>query len=111
MVSTAVSNEDIETSGPVGSQEANVEGNDAASEAGAHPSANVENEEVHGVHRPKSMRVPHMPTEAEVREHETTHIPYRSWCPSCIAGRGRDRRHKKKRRGRKRVATIHIDFW
>ena len=27
------------------------------------------------------------PTRAEKEEHDKSHIPYRSWCPFCVAGR------------------------
>jgi hypothetical protein len=30
------------------------------------------------------------PTQSERDEHRRTHLPYRSWCPECVAGRGRD---------------------
>ena len=28
------------------------------------------------------------PSAAEVAEHVRTHVPYRTWCPYCVAGRG-----------------------
>ena len=30
-----------------------------------------------------------MPSEEERRDHEMTHLPYRSWCRHCIRGRGK----------------------
>ena len=30
------------------------------------------------------------PTEREMVEHRKTHLPYRSWCEECVAGKGRD---------------------
>ena len=41
----------------------------------------------------KAKRSPHLPTEEERRAHEVCHVPYRSWCPACVAGRGRSDRH------------------
>jgi len=38
---------------------------------------------------PKAKRAPHEPTNEEIRLHEITHTPYRSWRPCCIAGRGK----------------------
>ena len=36
---------------------------------------------------------PTMPTQAEVERHRIDHIPYRSWCPECVEGFGRERPH------------------
>ena len=33
------------------------------------------------------------PDEEEQRRHNSTHLPYRAWCPLCVKGRGRDRLH------------------
>ena len=41
----------------------------------------------------KPKRSPNLPTEEERRAHEVSHVPYRSWCPACVAGRGRSDRH------------------
>ena len=30
---------------------------------------------------------PTLPSAAEIEDHRTTHFPYRSWCPHCVAGR------------------------
>ena len=37
--------------------------------------------------------VPKSPSPDEVRMHNATHIPFRSWCPKCIAGRGHQSGH------------------
>ena len=34
-----------------------------------------------------------LPDEEEQRNHKTSHLPYRAWCPLCVKGRGRDRQH------------------
>ena len=36
----------------------------------------------------KVARRPVGPTREERETHEATHFPYRSWCPSCVRGRG-----------------------
>ena len=36
---------------------------------------------------------PRLPTEKEFETHNATHVPHRAWCPSCVAGRARDRAH------------------
>ena len=33
--------------------------------------------------------------DVERSRHELTHMPYRSWCCSCVAGRGADDPHRK----------------
>ena len=38
-----------------------------------------------------------MVTAAERAAHNLTHMPFRSWCPHCIRGRGRNKPHLKKK--------------
>ena len=33
----------------------------------------------------KPKRSPHLPIEEERKPHEISHVPYRSWCPACVA--------------------------
>ena len=40
---------------------------------------------------PEVLRDPGTPTQKEMEEHNITHLPFRSWCPHCIAGRRRTR--------------------
>ena len=35
------------------------------------------------------------PTKAEWDDHRVDHIPYRSWCPFCVKGRGVGIQHRK----------------
>eukprot|EP00973_Karenia_brevis_P087834 12183864-Karenia_brevis.AAC.1 len=35
----------------------------------------------------KVLRRPEEPTREERRKHEIDHLPYASWCRSCVAGR------------------------
>ena len=39
---------------------------------------------------------PCMPTEEEVEKYNATHIPFRSWCPYCVAGKAKCNPHFKK---------------
>ena len=34
---------------------------------------------------PKGLPTPVLPSKAEVEHHNLTHLPYRSWCPHCVA--------------------------
>ena len=44
---------------------------------------------------PLAVPTPKEPRAAERARHELTHMPYRSWCFSCVAGRGADDAHRK----------------
>ena len=60
--------------------------------------------------RAKVVTDPGKPTAQEVAEHEITHLPHRSWCPSCVAGRARDRPHVRSRgRDEHSIPTIVFD--
>ena len=43
---------------------------------------------------PRKAREPGEPTDEERRRHETTHLPFRSWCPYCVRGRLANRPHR-----------------
>ena len=32
----------------------------------------------------RALPSPYMPTLSEIREHKTTHLPYRNWCDECV---------------------------
>ena len=54
---------------------------------------------------------PDAPTKQELEEHLPTHLPYRSWCPDCLAGRGISRRHAAVGGDREKLGvTISIDY-
>ena len=42
-----------------------------------------------------------------------THLPYRSWCPACVAGRGRGPAHTtaEEEPGEEQPPTVCIDFF
>ena len=44
---------------------------------------------------PKVVRAPRVPTQEERGAHEAMHIPHEEWCEVCMAGRGRNKAHKK----------------
>ena len=42
----------------------------------------------------KLLRAPYAPTQQQIDEHNACmHIPYRSWCPICIWGQGKEKGH------------------
>ena len=63
----------------------------------AHEGEEEEQPEVEGVN---ARRSPKEPTELERLRHESTHVPYRSWCPYCVRGRGRKTAHRHSAGGR-----------
>ena len=42
---------------------------------------------------PKGLPSPGLPSNAEVEHHNLTHLPYRSWCPFCVAARRKNNAH------------------
>ena len=45
---------------------------------------------------PRSRSSARAPTEKERAEHNVTHLPYRNWCPICVAARGTSDPHRSK---------------
>ena len=43
----------------------------------------------------RALRTPEPPTDAARMVHNTTHVPFRDWCPFCVASRGRSSPHRK----------------
>ena len=41
------------------------------------------------------LRTPEPPTDAAIMAHNATHVPFRCWCPICVASRGRSSPHKR----------------
>ena len=42
---------------------------------------------------PKGLPSPSLPSKAEVEHHNLTHLPYRSWCPFCVAAKSENNAH------------------
>ena len=57
-------------------------------------------------------RSPPVPSAAERARHEATHANYRSWCKSCVAGRGVESPHKSDARKKNQAAVpeVVLDF-
>ena len=60
--------------------------------------------------RAQAVKDPGTPTAKEIAEHEITHLPHRSWCAACVAGRSRDRPHKRLNNRDCQVPTIVFDY-
>ena len=50
---------------------------------------------------PRVVRVPRTPTQEEMDVHSATHLPHAEWCEFCMAGRGRNKPHKKRKEAAK----------
>ena len=42
---------------------------------------------------PKGLPAPTLPSKSEIELHNLTHIPYRNWCPHCVAARRKNDPH------------------
>ena len=43
----------------------------------------------------KFKKCPGDPTDAELEQHRTSHLPYRAWCKWCVMGRGTGTPHSR----------------
>ena len=51
------------------------------------------------------------PSPEEVEEHRLMgHVVYRTWCPSCVRGRGRDGRHGAAHREESEIPIVSFDY-
>ncbi len=55
------------------------------------------------------MMDPAAPTEDEREEHELSHLPLRSWCRHCVAGKGREAPCAKAHE-MPNIPEVHMDF-
>ena len=46
---------------------------------------------------PRVVKAPRVPTQKERDAHEAMHIPHEEWCEVCMAGRGRNKAHRKRK--------------
>lgn len=53
----------------------------------------------------------HTPSKEEVRRHNITHMPHRTWCPQCVAGRSKDDAHRERHEPQEgRGAEVHYEY-
>jgi hypothetical protein len=54
---------------------------------------------------------PKLPGEAEVRQHNLTHMPFRNWCPHCVRGRGKEMEHRRRKETEEPcMPEYHLDY-
>ena len=56
----------------------------------------------------KSGKVLVLPSEAEVEQHELTHLPFRSWCRHCVRAKGKESPHHEASPGG--VSKFAVDY-
>ena len=59
---------------------------------------------------PRTKKVVKEPTAEEVERHMATHIPFRDWCPHCVAGKSKTDPHFKGNKGERTVPKISLDY-
>ena len=79
---------------------------EAVQDAG-HEGQEADEEAEEAVRRPEVKA----PTKEEVRRHNVSHLPFRSWCPQCVACRGKDDAHRAREDPEAaRGAEVHFDY-
>ena len=59
----------------------------------------------------KTLRDPGSPTREERKRHYATHMPFRSWCPVCTQGKGKENPHwRKKVKVESDKAEVGLDY-
>ena len=58
----------------------------------------------------KPARDPKSPSKAEWLSHQATHLPFRSWCAECVAGRSGNQGHRKVAPEERSVPEISMDY-
>ena len=53
---------------------------------------------------------PLLPSAGEVAEHALSRLPFRSWCPHCIRGRGKETGHRRSPHSERGVDEFHLDY-
>ena len=60
--------------------------------------------------RPNPPRDHGAPTKAQWDEHQSTHLPFRIWCPHCVAGRLGNPPHRRVAAHEASVPEVHMDY-
>ena len=88
------------------SQEASVEPPDLVDEADVETGEDFECQECVV---PRILPDPGQPTQKQLDDHRVDHLPFRSWCPECVAGRATGEQHIV-RKDPKQISTFSMDY-
>ena len=69
----------------------------------------TDNEDPQAAKPARGVTAPKQPTPRERAEHNLTHLPYRTWCPTCVASKGKADSHTTAKHTSK-VPVIQVDF-
>ena len=58
----------------------------------------------------KGLRAPVRPNKQEVEDHETCHVPFRSWCAHCVRGKSNAPPHRQKEEDESTKPVVSIDY-
>ena len=58
---------------------------------------------------PRILPDPGQPTQKQLDDHRVDHLPFRSWCPECVAGRATGEQHVA-RKDQKQITTFSMDY-
>ena len=69
-------------------------------------------EEIQGETYNKVVKIPNMPSQEEIDQHMTNHVPFRSWCPHCVAGQAQPSQHRRRSQEEEEngVPTVSMDY-
>ena len=70
----------------------------------------IEEDKIEEAKVAKAGRSPYTPTKRERDDHEGTHLPYRSWCADCVAGRRDNPAHRKMAAEEHQVPEVGMDY-
>ena len=59
---------------------------------------------------PRIKKIVAKPTAEEVEQHMATHIPFRDWCPHCVAGKSKIDPHIKGNKAERTIPKISLDY-
>ena len=70
----------------------------------------IEEDKIEEAKVAKAGRSPYTPTQRERDDHEGTHLPYRSWCADCVAGRRNNPAHRRMAAEEHQVPEVGMDY-
>ena len=68
----------------------------------------ADDEEAVQIARP--LPAPMTPSKAQREAHECTHLPYRSWCPHCVAARRSNSQHRRSSSSQRTLPLLVADY-
>ena len=67
-------------------------------------------EDIEEARKPKLLRDPGAPSFEQIEDHNPTHLPFRAWCPACVAGKAKDKMHLKQKPEVQNVPVVVFDY-